>query len=219
MWQILNGVWPEVANMSRVRRYRPRNAPSPVSLPDLHDCYKDGEESDYSRHHGNQPEARTDRIWTTIDRVVLWDNHSWNWAAYLLISDRIRVNASSLFFICVLKIPLLKVLKCLHFFFFCFLFLFEVWNVSPSSCSWSDSCHLSRDKVGFILETLPRFSCHAFILKSRTSEALWFTNSVQVDFSALSTRRHGYTPVSTNGVSVRGGLTVRSFRCCRSNSR
>lgn len=117
MWQILNGVWPEVANMSRVRRYRPRNAPSPVSLPDLHDCYKDGEESDYSRHHGNQPEARTDRIWTTIDRVVLWDNHSWNWAAYLLISDRIRVNASSLFFICVLKIPLLKVLKCLHLLF------------------------------------------------------------------------------------------------------
>lgn len=128
MWQILNGVWPEVANMSWVRRYRPRNAPSPVSLPDLHDCYKDGEESDYSRHHGNQPEARTDRIWTTMDRVVLWDNHSWNWAEYLLISDRIRVNASSLFFICVLKIPLLKVLKCLHLFFF-FLFPVSFWSL------------------------------------------------------------------------------------------
>lgn len=75
----------------------------------------------------------------TIDRVVLWDNHSWNWAAYLLISDRIRVNASALFFICVLKIPLLKILNVCTFFFSvsCFFLKSEtcrellIWLMSP----------------------------------------------------------------------------------------
>lgn len=86
----------------------------------------------------------------TIDRVVLWDNHSWNWAAYLLISDRIRVNASALFFICVLKIPLLKILNVCTFFF---LFPVSFWSLKRVASSWSDWCHLSCDKVGFILET------------------------------------------------------------------
>lgn len=220
MWQILNGVWPEVGNTSsaaktlnrrpsvsvffvlQMRHYRPRNTPSPWHSLTFTTVTKTARNQITLVITGINQKQEPIESEPTIDCVVLWDNLSWNWAAYLLISDSIRVNASSLFFICVLKISLLKVLKRLQV-FFCFLFLFEVWNVSPSSCSCLT--HVASAVTKWVLFWKLFHASAAMLLfwkaektkwvqspwKEKPSEAVWFTNSVQVDFP----ERHGGSAV------------------------
>lgn len=125
----------------------------------------------------------------TIDCVVLWDNHSWNWAAYLLISDSICVNASSLVFISILKISF-KSFKA-----FAFLFPVSFWSLKHVACSYLT--HVTSAMTKWVLFWKLFHASAAMLLfwkaeqpkwvqspwKEKPSEALWFTNSVQVDFS------------------------------------